>query len=248
LKHEQKIRYSRHLILPELGEEGQKRLLDSSVLVIGAGGLGSPALLYLAASGVGRIVIVDSDKVELSNLQRQIIHESGDIGRLKVWSAADSINDLNPDVKLNVYAERLDESNADEFISNVDVVLDGSDNIATRFLVNDICVKLKKPLFTAAILRFEGQATSFTQEPDSPCYRCLYPDAPPADSMPTCAENGIFAPVAGIMGAIMANEAVKYLAGLGTSLKGNLLRFDGLKMEFKKVKLPKDRKCRVCNG
>ncbi len=247
MQHQSKVRYSRHLILPELGEEGQKRLLNASALVIGAGGLGSPVLLYLAASGVGRIGIIDSDKVEISNLQRQIIHETSDIGRWKAESAADSINDLNPDVKVDVYKERLTEKNAETLIKNYDVVLDGSDNFETRFLVNDVCVKLNKPLITAAILRFEGQITAFMNDGKSPCYRCLYPDVPPAGTMPNCETNGIFSPVAGIAGTMQANEAVKILAGIKSELAGNLMIFDGLKMNFRKVKLNKDKNCR-CNN
>ncbi len=247
MQHQQKVRYSRHLILPELGEEGQTRLLNASALVIGAGGLGSPALLYLAASGVGRIGIIDSDKVELSNLQRQVIHETSDIGRWKAESAADSISDLNPDIKTEIYKERLTEKNAEELIKKYDAVLDGSDNFETRFLVNDVCVKLKKPLVTAAILRFEGQVTVFDMEANSPCYRCLYAEVPPAGTMPTCESNGIFSPVAGIAGTIQAAEAVKLLAGIKSELRGNLLVFDGLKMNFRKVKLNKDKKC-GCNN
>lgn len=246
MQHQQKVRYSRHLILPEVGEAGQQRLLNSSALVIGAGGLGSPALLYLAASGVGKIGIIDSDKVEISNLQRQIIHETSDVNRFKAESAADAIDDLNPDIKTDVYKERLTEKNAEEIISKYDVVLDGSDNFETRFLVNDVCVKLNKPLITAAILRFEGQITVFTNDKKSPCYRCLYADVPPAGTMPSCESNGIFSPVAGIAGTLQANEAVKLLAGLKSDLVGNVMIFDGLKTNFRKVKLHKDKKC-SCN-
>ncbi len=243
MQHQEKIRYSRHTILPELGEEGQKRLLNSSALVVGAGGLGSPALLYLAASGVGRIGIIDSDKVELSNLQRQVLHETSDIGRWKAESAADAINDLNPDVKADIYKERLTKKNAEEIISKYDVVLDGSDNFETRFLVNDVCVKLNKPLVTAAILRFEGQVTVFDMSAESPCYRCLYADIPPEGTMPSCESNGIFSPVAGIAGTLQAAEALKLLADIDSELRGHLLVFEALNMNFRKVKLHKDKGC-----
>ncbi len=246
MEHQQKVRYSRHLILPEIGEAGQKRLIESSALVIGAGGLGSPVLLYLAASGIGRIGVVDSDRVELSNLQRQIIHETSDIGRAKAESAGDSINDLNPDIKLDIHNTRLNENNAEELIKKYDIILDGSDNFETRFLVNDICVKLKKPLATAAILRFEGQVTFFRNDKNSPCYRCLYQDVPPIGTMPSCESNGIFSPVAGMAGTIQAAEAIKYLAGIKESLCGYLLVFDAIKMNFRKVKLNKDVNC-ICS-
>ncbi len=243
MQHQDKVRYSRHMIMPEIGEKGQQKLLDSSALVIGAGGLGSPALLYLAASGVGRIGIIDGDKVEISNLQRQIIHETPNTGEPKVKSAAESIHDLNPGIKTETYNERLTKDNAEKLIGKYDIILDGSDNFETRFLVNDVCVKLKKPLVTAAILRFEGQVTAFLNDGTGPCYRCLYPNVPPAGTMPDCSTNGIFSPVAGITGTIQAAEALKILIGLESSLHGNLLVFDGKTMNFRKVKLKKDKKC-----
>lgn len=243
MKHEEKVRYSRHLILPEIGEDGQEKLLKSSALVIGAGGLGSPCLLYLAASGVGKIGITDGDKVELSNLQRQIIHETSDIGRAKAESASDAINDLNPNVSVDVYKQRLNEDNAENIISKYDIIIDGSDNFETRFLVNDICVKLKKPLVTAAILRFEGQITFFKNDEKSPCYRCLYPDVPPAGTMPSCETNGLFSPIGGVAGSLQAAEAIKFLASINENLCGYLLVFDILKMSFRKIKLNKDKNC-----
>lgn len=246
MKHEDKVRYSRHLILPEISEMGQEKLLKSSALVIGAGGLGSPCLLYLAASGVGKIGVIDGDKVELSNLQRQIIHETSDLGRHKADSASDAINDLNPNVSVEIYNHRLTEENAESIISNYNIVVDGSDNFETRFLVNDFCVKLNKPLVTAAILKFEGQITFFKNDKKSPCYRCLYADVPPIDTMPNCETNGIFSPIGGVAGSLQAAEAVKYLAGIDNNLCGYLLVFDILKMSFRKVKLNKDKNC-GCN-
>lgn len=243
-------RYSRNIVLPEIGEGGQEKLKKAKVLVIGAGGLGSPALLYLAASGVGHIGIIDSDKVELSNLQRQIIHETGDISRPKAESALDALHDLNPLVQAESYPLRLAAENAAELISAYDIILDGSDNIETRFLVNDKCYAAKKILVSAAIVGFQGQVSVFKSHipGNNPCYRCLYPEPPPEDAMPNCAENGVFSPLGGIMGSLMAAEAIKELLGVGESLSGYILMADLLKNGFRKVKLNKDSECSVCNG
>ncbi len=243
-------RYARQTILPDIGKEGQEKLLKSKVIVIGAGGLGSPALLYLAASGVGTLGIIDGDKVEISNLQRQIIHETGDIGRKKAESAKDAIEDLNPDVKVIIYPERITSNNAEKIINDYDLVVDGSDNIETRFLINDICFKLKKTLISAAILKYEGQISTYKAylKNGHPCYRCLYPEPPPQDAMPSCSTNGILAPVAGVMGAMQAQEVIKEILGIGESLSGYLLVYDGLKMESRKVKLNKDKNCPLCKN
>lgn len=248
MEHKQLVRYSRHLILPEIGESGQNKLLKASALVVGAGGLGSPALFYLAASGVGRIGVIDGDRVEISNLQRQILHETSDVGRLKAESARDSLEDLNPELQIEAISKILTPENAKEIISRYDVVLDCSDNFETRFLVNDVCLKLKKPLVSAAILRFEGQISVFNLNKNSPCYRCLYSEIPPEGTMPTCELNGVFSPLAGIAGTIQAAEALKILAELDSSLTGNLLIIDSLKMNFRKVKLAKDLNCSCKSG
>lgn len=244
MKHNQARRYARNIILPGIGKAGQEQLLNAKVLVIGAGGLGSPALLYLAASGIGLIGIVDDDKVDLSNLQRQIIHETSDVDRNKTDSAADSIYDLNPEIKIEKNTLRINEENAKNIIKNYDVVLDGSDNIETRFLVNEVCYKLNKTLITAAILGFSGQI--MTVKKPHACYACLYPEKPPADSMPTCELNGVLGPLGGVMGSLMAAETIKEITGAGESLAGNMLIVDLLKNTFRKVKLNKEKKCKVC--
>ena len=237
-------RYSRHIILPEVGGAGQRKLLASKALIIGAGGLGSPAALYLAAAGVGTLGIVDFDRVELSNLQRQLLHHGHDVGRLKVESAADTIADVNPDVKVIPHPVALTSENAFEVLRDYDVVLNGSDNFPTRYLVNDACVLLKKPLVDGSIYRFEGQMTVFS--PGGPCYRCFFPAPPPPGAVPSCAEAGVLGVLPGIVGCIQAIEAIKLLLGIGDSLAGRLLLFDALAMEFREVRLARDPKCPVC--
>ncbi len=250
LTEEELRRYSRNIILPDIGEAGQQKLKKAKVLVIGAGGLGSPALLYLAATGIGHIGIIDSDKVELSNLQRQIIHETGDISRPKAESARDALHDLNPLVHVESHTFRLTEKNAAALIPEYDIILDGSDNIGTRFLVNDTCHAAKKSLVSGAIVGFQGQVSVFKSHipGNNPCYRCLYPEPPPEDAMPSCAENGVFSPLGGIMGSLMAAEAIKELTGAGESLSGYVLLVDLLKNNFRKVKLNRDSECSACNG
>jgi len=239
-------RYSRHLALREVGREGQQRLRDGSVLVIGAGGLGSPVALYLAAAGVGRIGIVDFDLVEESNLQRQIIHGTSQIGRPKLVSAIDRLRDLNPYVDLVPIASRLDSSNAMDVLADWDVVVDGTDNFPTRYLINDACVFLGKPNVYGSIYRFEGQASVFHPAGGAPCYRCLYPEPPPPDLVPSCEEGGVLGIVPGLVGSVQASEALKLLLGEGTTLAGRLLLIDVLRMEFRELKLRRDPLCRVC--
>jgi adenylyltransferase/sulfurtransferase len=241
---EQIRRYSRHIILPEVGGKGQRKLLNSSVLLVGAGGLGSPAALYLAAAGVGRLGIIDADVVDMSNLQRQILHHVDDVGRPKVQSAVESIAQLNPDVKVEPFQAVLSSENAKEIISQYDIVVNGCDNFPTRYLVNDCCVLLKKPLVDGSIFKFEGQVTVF--RPGVGCYRCLYPAPPPPGAVPSCAEAGVLGVLCGIVASIQGIEAIKLLLGLGESLAGRLLFFDALAMEFRQVKLRRDPNCPVC--
>jgi adenylyltransferase/sulfurtransferase len=244
LTEEQVRRYSRHLILSEVGGAGQRKLLNSKVLLIGAGGLGSPAALYLAAAGVGTLGIVDFDLVDLSNLQRQILHHLHDVGRPKVQSAVDTIADLNPDVKVVPYQEALSSSNVRQIFSEYDVIVNGSDNFPTRYLANDACVFLKKPLVDGSIFKFEGQATVFL--PGHGCYRCLYPAPPPAGVVPSCAEAGVLGVICGVIASIQGVEAIKLLLGLGDPLVGRLVFFDALAMEFRQVKFRRDPACPVC--
>lgn len=237
-------RYARHIILPELGGIGQARLLASKVLVIGAGGLGSPAILYLAAAGVGTIGVVDDDRVELSNLQRQVLHATSRLGALKVDSAAAAVAEINPEVRLVPHAERLGPHNAAAIIAGYDLVADGSDNFPTRFLVNDACRLAGKTLVSAAVLRFEGQLATF--KAPGPCYRCLYPEIPGDDEAPSCAQAGVLGAMAGMMGSLQAVEVVKELLGIGESLSGSLLVVDALATSFRKLKLPADPACPLC--
>ncbi|CAA9546753.1 MAG: Molybdopterin-synthase adenylyltransferase [uncultured Thermomicrobiales bacterium] len=247
LSPDQRRRYSRHLLIPEIGEAGQQRLLDARVLLIGAGGLGSPAALYLAAAGVGTLGIVDGDDVDDSNLQRQIVHTTDRIGRPKVESARDAIAALNPDVTVELHPTRLTKENARSLIERYDVVLDGSDNFATRYLVNDICVLLKKPYSHGSIFRFEGQATTFDPRVESaPCYRCLFPEPPPPELAPSCAEAGVLGVLPGMIGMIQATEVVKLVLGIGDPLIGRLLLYDALGMTFRTLKLSKDPHCPMC--
>jgi len=246
---EQIDRYARHLVLREVGGPGQQKLLKAKVLLIGAGGLGSPLALYLAAAGVGTIGIIDDDEVALSNLQRQIIHQNGDIGRAKVESAKAAIEALTPDVKVIPYKERLTAENAAALIREYDVVADGCDNFETRYLVNDTCFFEGKPLVSGAIGEFDGQIATFKgYEAELPCYRCLYPDAPPPGSVPPCAEAGILGAVAGTVGAWQALEVIREIVGFGEGLAGKLLLFDGLHAGTRTIKLPPDPACALCSS
>ena len=244
---EELARYDRHIIIPEFNLEGQKKLKAAKVLVIGSGGLGSPLLQYLAAAGVGTIGIVDFDVVDTSNLQRQIIHKLEDVDKPKVESAARSIAQLNPDVKVIGHRTQLTSHNAFDIISQYDLVINGSDNFPTRYLVNDACVILGKPLVDASIFRFEGQVTVFDTAHDGPCYRCLYPDPPPPGEVPSCAEGGVFGVLPGIIGSLEAVEAIKLILGQGTTLAGRLLTYDALEAEFREMKVTKDKNCPVCS-
>jgi adenylyltransferase/sulfurtransferase len=238
-------RYSRHLLLPEVGREGQQRLKGASVLLVGAGGLGSPVGLYLAAAGVGRLGLVDFDQVDASNLQRQIIHGTADIGRSKLDSARDRIHDLNPGVAVEPHATRLTSANALELAGEYDLVIDGSDNFPTRYLVNDTCVLLGKPYVYGSIFRFEGQA-SVLATPDGPCYRCLFREPPPPGLVPSCAEGGVLGVLPGLIGVIQATEAIKLLLGIGETLAGRLLLVDALTMRFRTLTLSRDPDCPAC--
>jgi len=239
-------RYSRHLLIPEVGEEGQLKLLDSRILLIGAGGLGSPASLYLAAAGVGRLGIVDDDRVDATNLQRQIAHSTETLGEWKVDSAKRTIEALNPDVEVVTYRERLTSENVDRILSDGwDVIVDGADNFPTRYLVNDAAVWHDIPVVHGSIYRFEGQVTVFKPH-DGPCYRCLFPQPPPPELAPSCAEGGVLGVLPGIVGSLQAAEALKLALGIGESLSGRLLLFDALATEFSEVKLRRDPECPVC--
>ena len=243
--HEELIRYSRHLVLPQVGMEGQERLKGSRVLVVGAGGLGSPAALYLAAAGVGTIGLVDFDVVDRSNLQRQVLHGTGAIGVSKLESARERLRDLNPNVQLELFEARLTSANGLEVLSGWDVVLDGSDNFPTRYLVNDACVLLGLPNVYGAVLRFDGQVSVFDAR-RGPCYRCLYREPPPPELVPSCAEGGVLGVLPGIIGSLQTLEAIKLVIGTGDPLVGRLLLFDGLKLQFREIALTKDPDCVVC--
>lgn len=244
LTEEQIKRYSRHIILSQVGGKGQKKLLDARVLVIGAGGLGSPVAMYLAAAGVGTLGIVDFDTVDLSNLQRQVIHHTHDVGRPKVLSAAETLTAMNPDVKVIPHSTALTPANALDIISGYDLVVDCCDNFATRYLSNDACVLSGKPNVYGSIFRFEGMATVF--QPGKGCYRCVYPTPPPLGSVPSCQEAGVLGVLPGMIGVIQATEAVKLILGIGESLCGSLLVYDALEMEFRKLKLSRNPTCPVC--
>ena len=245
LTRDQILRYSRHLIMPEVGVEGQQKLKDAGILLIGAGGLGSPLGLYLAAAGVGRLGIVDFDTVDFTNLQRQIIHRTEDVGRLKVESAKERIQAINPEVQVATFNSRLSRDNIRGVIKDYQIVIDGTDNFPTRYLVNDACVFQKKPNIYGSIFRFDGQATVFTPF-KGPCYRCLYPEPPPPGMVPSCAEGGVLGVLPGIIGVIQATEAIKLIIGQGEPLIGRLLLYNALKMEFREVKLKRDPQCPVC--
>ena len=238
-------RYSRHLIIPDVGMTGQKRLKNAKVLVVGAGGLGSPALLYLAAAGVGTLGIVDFDVVDESNLQRQIIHGVSDIGKPKAESARDSIQEINPYVEVILHEERLDSDNALDIFRPYDLIVDGTDNFATRYLVNDACVLLGKPYVWGSIYRFDGQASVFWAD-YGPCYRCLYPEPPPPGMVPSCAEGGVLGVLCASIGSIQVNEAIKVIDGIGDPLVGRLMIYDALEMSYRSVKVRKDPECPVC--
>lgn len=242
---EQAVRYSRHFLLPEVGEHGQARLLDAKVLCIGAGGLGSPVALYLAAAGVGTIGIVDMDVVDLSNLQRQILHTNERVGMAKVESARMTLQALNPDVRVVEFRERLSSENAFRLFEQFDVVVNGCDNFPTRYLANDACVLMKKPLVDGAIWQFEGQATVFNP-PVGPCYRCLFPEPPPPGAVPSCAEAGVLGVLPGLVGCVQALEAIKLILGQGKPLIGRMMHFDTLSGEIRMLKLRRDPKCKVC--
>lgn len=243
---EEKLRYSRHFLLPEVGPEGQAKLKKARVLCVGAGGLGSPAALYLTAAGVGTIGLVDFDKVELSNLQRQLLHGTSDVGRAKTASARDRLRAMNPHVELRLHECRFESANAPDILAGYDLIVDGSDNFATRYLTNDIAVFARKPNVYGSIFRFDGQATIFAPHLGGPCYRCLFPEPPAAGSVPSCAEAGVLGVLPGIVGTIQATEALKLILGIGETLLGRLLHFDALKMKFREFNLRRDPECPVC--
>ncbi|CUV03624.1 MAG: molybdopterin-synthase adenylyltransferase MoeB [SAR202 cluster bacterium] len=244
LTPDQVNRYSRHIIMGDVGSKGQRALMGSKALIIGAGGLGSPSAIYLSLAGVGTVGIVDFDVVELSNLQRQVLHHTADVGRPKVQSAVDNIKAYNPDVNVVVHETRLESDNAMEIISQYDLVINGADNFATRYLVNDACYLLNKPLVDGSILIFDGQATVFL--PGEGCYRCLFPSPPPPGMVPNCAEAGVLGALTGLVGSIQATEALKYFLGIGESLSSRLLLIDALSMTFREVRLKKNPKCPLC--
>ena len=244
--NEQLERYSRHIILKEIGVKGQKKLLNAKVLIIGAGGLGAPAALYLAAAGVGTIGIADADVVDLSNLQRQVIHATADIGKPKVESAKESMLAINPDITVNTYQEFIYSGNIAEIIADYDFILDGTDNFPAKFLINDACVLAGKPFCHAGIIRFSGQLMTYVPG-QGPCYRCVFKNPPPRDAVPTCKQAGVIGAMAGVIGCLQAMEAVKYITGAGDLLTGRLLTYDALKMNFRTVKVPRDCNCAVCS-
>ena len=246
LSAEEVRRYSRHLIIPDVGMSGQKRLRNARVLCVGAGGLGSPTLMYLAAAGVGTLGIVEFDVVDESNLQRQIIHGQSDVGRSKAESARDSVKEINPYVNVILHEERLDSSNVMQLFAQYDLIVDGTDNFATRYLVNDACVLLGKPYVWGSIYRFDGQASVFWAE-HGPCYRCLYPEPPPPGMVPSCAEGGVLGVLCGTIGSIQVTEAIKLLTGIGDPMLGRLLVYDALEMSFREVRIRKDPNCAVCS-
>src|SRR5438309_8207701 len=246
LSNEERVRYSRHLTMPEVTPEGQRRLKAARVLCIGAGGLGSPAALYLAAAGVGTIGIVDFDDVDLSNLQRQILHGTKDIGRSKLESARDRLRDINPEIDIELHECRFSSENASQLVAQCDVVVDGSDNFPTRYLSNDVCVFARKPNVYGSVFRFEGQTTVFAPHIGGPCYRCLFPEPPPQDTVPHRAQAGVLGVLPGIIGMLQAIETLKLILGIGDSLVGRLLHFDALKVKFRELNLRRDPQCPVC--
>src|SRR6202790_2263291 len=245
LSNDEILRYSRHLIMPEVGMDGQLKLKNAKVLLVGTGGLGAPLGLYLAAGGIGRVGLVDFDVVDFTNLQRQVIHGTKDVGRKKLDSAADRMHDINPNVELDRYEVALTSENALDILSGYDIVVDGTDNFPTRYLVNDACVLLKKPNVYGSIFRFEGQASIFAY-PGGPCYRCLYPEPPPPGLVPSCAEGGVLGILPGIIGLVQATETVKLILGVGEPLVGRLLLYDALAMRFRELKLRRNPECPMC--
>ncbi len=241
-------RYGRHLAIAEVGPAGQRRLAESHVLIVGAGGLGSPVALYLAAAGVGRLTIVDADRIERSNLQRQILHSDALVGHLKTESAVQRLSALNPAVQIDPVSERLDESNADRLVEPVDLIIDGSDNFPTRYLLNEVCIRHAKPLVYGAVLRFSGQVAVFhAGNGQSPCYRCLFPEPPSAEDSPNCAEAGVLGVMPGVIGSLQATEALKLLLGIGQPLRSRLLIYDALNAAFRTIRLVRDPACRTCS-
>lgn len=245
--NEQLERYSRHIILKDVGVKGQKKLLEGKVLIIGAGGLGAPAAMYLAAAGVGTIGIADADVVDLSNLQRQVIHTTTDIGKPKVESAKETMLAINPDVNVITYKEFIYSHNITDIIKDYDFVLDGTDNFPAKFLINDACVMAGIPFCHAGIIRFEGQLMTWVPGENVPCYRCVFKEPPPKDAVPTCRQAGVIGAMAGIIGCLQAMEAVKYLTGAGELLIGHLLTYNALKNDFRKLRIPKNKNCGVCS-
>ncbi|MEX2200180.1 MAG: molybdopterin-synthase adenylyltransferase MoeB [Dongiaceae bacterium] len=248
LSDEQLLRYARHVVLDEVGEEGQAKLLASSALIVGAGGLGSPLMLYLAAAGIGRIGIVDDDTVDLTNLQRQVIHRTEDVGRPKVESALDGARRLNPEIRIEPHRTRLTAANAAGLIGNCDIVADGSDNFSTRYLINDACHLMGKTLVAASLFRFEAQLSTFKSHLGAPhpCYRCLFPDRPGEDLVPRCEEAGIIGALAGVMGTLQATEVIKEILGLGRGLSGRLLLYDAMDARFTEIALRRSADCALC--
>ena len=245
MNDEQLLRYSRQILLPQFDVQGQQKLLDAQVLIIGLGGLGSPVAMYLAAAGIGRLILVDHDEVELSNLQRQIIHRTENIGQAKVESARQNLQALNPDVAIHCINHKLDDTELEQLVATVDVVVDATDNFPSRFAINRACVKNKKPLVSGAAIRMEGQVSIFDlRDTDSPCYRCLYDEDGSLEE--TCSENGVMAPMVGIIGSIQAMETIKLIASIGETLTGKLLITDSLHQEWRSMKLKKDPNCPVC--
>ena len=243
---DENARYSRHLLMPEVGLAGQQRLKSARVLCIGAGGLGSPSALYLAAAGIGTLGLVDADRVELSNLQRQLLHGTSDIGRPKVESARDRLREVNPHIQVQLHEERFTSANAEELVTAYDLVIDGSDNFPTRYLSSDVCVLAQKPNIYGSVFRFDGQTTVFAPHLGGPCYRCLFPQPPPPGTVPSCAEAGVLGVLPGIIGMLQAIEAIKLITGLGESLLGRLIHFDALKMKWREFNLRRDPHCPVC--
>ncbi len=246
LSAKERERYSRHLMMPEVTPDGQQRLKAARVLCIGAGGLGSPAALYLAAAGVGTIGIVDFDAVDLSNLQRQILHGTSDIGRAKLESARDRLRDINPEIDIELHECRFSSENATDLVARYDLIVDGSDNFPTRYLSNDVCIFGRKPNIYGSVFRFEGQTTVFAPHLGGPCYRCLFPEPPPPDTVPNCAQAGVLGVLPGIIGMLQAIEAIKLIVGIGEPLIGRLLHFDALRAKFRELNLRRDPQCPVC--
>jgi molybdopterin-synthase adenylyltransferase len=245
---EQVTRYSRHIILPDVGGKGQKKLLQAKILIVGAGGLGSPAALYLAAAGIGTLGLMDGDVVDLSNLQRQILHTTASVGVPKVESGGRMLSALNPDITIKTYQENLNAENIMRILAEYDLVLDGSDNFSTRFLVNDACYFAKKTLISGSIFRFEGQLTTIKPHEGYPCYRCLYPEPPPAGLVPNCQEAGVLGVLAGTIGVLQASEAIKEILGIGETLADRLLIYDALEMKFRRLSRPKAPDCPLCGA